>query len=157
MIWSHKEGSLSVSILTTKNFRVRGSATHCEFHRYNPWPTLCCATTGRATGGTELHAGRHRLCWEEALFHYTVGSAWFSQEERLKGRLRPGQYADFAILNAPNLDVSDNDLKSIEAELTVTGGKPVYGTGSFAGAVEALPEIQPAWSPVRDYGGYQRG
>ncbi|MEO1657779.1 MAG: amidohydrolase [Pseudomonadota bacterium] len=122
---------------------------------YNPWPALYWATTGRSVGGTELHNERHRLSREEALFHYTVGSAWFSQEERLKGRLMPGQYADFALLNAPYLEVSDDDLRSIEADLTVTGGKPVYGTGEFADFNQALPEIEPDWSPVRTYGGYQ--
>lgn len=123
---------------------------------YNPWPALYWATTGRSVGGTELHGPRHRLSREEALFHYTVGSAWFSQEEVLKGRIKPGQYADFALLNAPYLKVADDDLKAIEAELTVMNGQPVYGAGDFAGLVAPLPEIEPSWSPVRDYGGYQR-
>ncbi|MEO1027919.1 MAG: amidohydrolase [Pseudomonadota bacterium] len=122
---------------------------------YNPWPALYWATTGRSVGGTELHGERHRLSREEALFHYTVGSAWFSQEELLKGRLKPGQYADFAVLNAPYLDVSDEDLKSIQADLTVTNGKPVYGAGEFANVMAPLPDIMPEWSPVRTYGGYQ--
>lgn len=123
---------------------------------YNPWPALYWATTGRSVGGTKLHGNRHRLSREEALFHYTVGSAWFSQEERLKGRIKPGQYADFAVLNAPYLDVSDEELKSIESDLTVTNGKPVYGADEFADLVVPLPAIEPAWSPVRDYGGYQK-
>ncbi|MEM9670500.1 MAG: amidohydrolase [Pseudomonadota bacterium] len=122
---------------------------------YNPWPALYWATTGRSVGGTELHGPRHRLTREEALFHYTIGSAWFSQEELLKGRLKPGQYADFALLNAPYLEVHDEDLKSIEADLTVTNGKPVHGTGDFADLANPLPAIQPNWSPVRDFGGYQ--
>ncbi len=124
---------------------------------YNPWPALYWATTGRSVGGTKLHAGRHRLSRREALFHYTVGSAWFSQEERLKGRLMPGQYADFAVLNAPYLDVADDDLKAIEADLTVMNGRPVHGAGAFAGLVDPLPDIMPEWSPVRAYGGYQQG
>ncbi|MEO1242515.1 MAG: amidohydrolase [Pseudomonadota bacterium] len=123
---------------------------------YNPWPALYWATTGKSVGGAELHGKRHRLSREEALFHYTVGSAWFSQEERLKGRLKPGQYADFAILNAPYLDVANEDLKSVEAEFTVMNGNPVYGAGEYATLVDPLPDIQPEWSPVRDFGGYQK-
>lgn len=122
---------------------------------YNPWPALYWATTGRSVGGTELHSRRHRLSREEALFHYTVGSAWFSQEERLKGRIVPGQYADMALLNAPYLEVPDEELKSIESDLTIMNGKPVYASGEFTGLVEPLALIEPAWSPVRDYGGYQ--
>lgn len=122
---------------------------------YNPWNALYWATTGRSIGGTQLHGERHRLTREEALFHYTVGSAWFSQEERLKGRIMIGQYADMALLNAPYFDVSDDDLKSIESDLTITNGKPVYGKGEFNNLIEDLPSILPAWSPVRDFGGYQ--
>jgi hypothetical protein len=123
---------------------------------YNPWPALYWATTGKSVGGTQLHGERHQLSREEALFHYTVGSAWFSQEERLKGRLKPGQYADFAILNAPYLDVADEEIKYIEADMTVTGGRIVYGAVDFADLAEPLPEIMPAWSPVRVFGGYQK-
>ncbi|MEM1434320.1 MAG: amidohydrolase [Pseudomonadota bacterium] len=122
---------------------------------YNPWVTLYWATTGKSVGGTTLHGRQQRLSREEALFHHTVGSAWFSQEEVLKGRLKPGQLADFAVLNAPYLEVADDDLKAIESELTVMNGRPVYGTGEFAALVDPLPAIEPAWSPVRRYGGYQ--
>lgn len=122
---------------------------------YNPWPALYWATTGKSVGGTQLHGRRHQLSREEALFHYTVGSAWFSQEEQLKGRIKPGQYADFAALNAPYLEVTDDDLKSIEADLTVMNGAPVFGAGEFASFIDPLPEILPSWSPVRDYGGFQ--
>ncbi len=123
---------------------------------YNPWNTLYWATTGRSIGGTLLHGRAQQLSREEALFHHTVGSAWLSQEEVLKGRLKPGQLADFALLNAPYLEVDDRDLMHIESELTVMNGKPVYGADEFAGLAPALDPIQPSWSPVRSYGGYQR-
>ncbi len=122
---------------------------------YNPWLTLYWATTGKSVGGTELHGPKQRLTREEALFYHTVGSAWFSQEEVLKGRLKPGQFADFAILNAPYLEVDDEDLRHIESELTVMDGKPVYASGDFAKHDVELPKIEPDWSPVNFYGGYQ--
>ncbi|MEM0952629.1 MAG: amidohydrolase [Pseudomonadota bacterium] len=122
---------------------------------YNPWPALYWATTGRSIGGTQLHGRRHQLSREEALFHYTVGSAWFSQEELLKGRLAPGQYADFAVLNAPYLDVADEELRFIASDCTVVGGKVVHGSKEYASLAPGLPVIEPNWSPVREYGGYQ--
>lgn len=123
---------------------------------YNPWPALYWAITGRSVGGTPLHASRHHLSREEALFHYTVGSAWFSGDELLKGRLKPGQYADFAVLNAPYLSVADEALQSIEADLTVMNGQPVFAAGEFAGLVGPLAAIEPAWSPVRMFGGFEK-
>ncbi|GAB5482741.1 MAG: amidohydrolase [Parasphingorhabdus sp.] len=124
---------------------------------YNPWNTLYWATTGRSVGRTLLHGERHHMSREEALFHHTVGSAWFSQEESLKGRLAPGQFADFAVLNAPYLDVPDEDLMSIESDLTIMDGKVVWGQDDYSGFVEPLPKLQPEWSPVHTFGGYQAG
>jgi predicted amidohydrolase YtcJ len=124
---------------------------------YNPWVTLYWATTGRSVGGTKLHGRAQQLTRRQALFHHTVGSAWFSQEETLKGRLKPGQYADVAVLNAPYLDVSDEDLRHIESDLTITNGKVVYGSGDFSARMAPLAPIEPAWSPVREFGGYRGG
>ena len=124
---------------------------------YNPWVTLYWATTGRSVGGTRLHGRSQQLSRRQALFHHTVGSAWFSQEEKLKGRLQPGQFADVAVLNAPYLDVSDEDLRHIESDLTITNGKVVYGAGDFSARMDPLSPIEPAWSPVREFGGYHQG
>ncbi|MEM7709595.1 MAG: amidohydrolase family protein [Pseudomonadota bacterium] len=114
------------------------------------------ATTGRSVGGTELHGARHRLSREEALFHYTVGAAWFSQEETRKGRIAPGQFVDIAVLNAPYFDVADDELMDMSSELTITAGRIVHGAGDFvAFDPDPLPPIRPDWSAVRTFGGYQ--
>ncbi|MEM1114505.1 MAG: amidohydrolase [Pseudomonadota bacterium] len=121
---------------------------------YNPFNTLYWATTGKSIGGTRLHGPDQQLSREQALFHHTVGSAWFSQEELLKGRIKPGQFADVAVLNAPYLEVGDEALRTIESELTITGGNIVYGAGDFKGESNPLPAIQPGWSPVASFGGF---
>ena len=121
---------------------------------YNPWLTLYWATTGKSVGGTQLHGPQQQLTRMEALYHHTVGSAWFSQEEVLKGRVKPGQFADLAVLNAPYLDVDDEDLRHIEADLTIMNGKVVYGSGDMDLEPATLPPIQPDWSPVHEFGGY---
>ncbi|MEN0044163.1 MAG: amidohydrolase family protein, partial [Pseudomonadota bacterium] len=123
---------------------------------YNPWLTLYWATTGRSIGGTLLHGPEQQLSRRQALFQHTVGSAWISQEEVLKGRLKPGQFADLAVLNAPYLKVDDEALRTIESELTVTGGRIVHASGDFASRAPGLPKIEPAWSPVAEFGGFYR-
>jgi len=123
---------------------------------YNPWPALYWATTGRSVGGTELHGPEQRLTREEALYAYSKGSAWFSQEENVKGALAPGQYADFALLDRPYLDVTDDELMKTSSELTVLGGKVIYASGDFKIAgPEPLPAIKPDWSPLHIFSGYQ--
>jgi predicted amidohydrolase YtcJ len=124
---------------------------------HNPWLALSWMVTGRTVGGTELGAAPNRLSREEALRLYTVGSAWFSGEEDVKGRIAPAQLADFAVLSADYLTVPAEEIRDIESVLTVTGGDIVYADGPYAGvAPEPLPPVIPAWSPVAHFGGYQR-
>jgi predicted amidohydrolase YtcJ len=124
---------------------------------YNPWIAMYWLVTGRTVGGTSLAARENRLSREEALRLFTTGSAWFSGEETVKGRIAPGQYADFAILSADFFSVPDEDIKSIESVLTVVGGDIVFAADPFdSQAVPALPRINPSWSPVAYFGGYHR-
>lgn len=123
---------------------------------YNPWISLYWLVTGKTVGGTQLASTDNRLSREEALRLYTVGSAWFSGEETLKGRIAPGQYADFAVLSADYFAVSEEEIKRIESVLTVVGGDVVYGVSDFASLASPLPPTSPAWSPVSTYGGYYK-
>jgi predicted amidohydrolase YtcJ len=129
-------------------------ATRVSSH--NPWLALQWLVTGKTVGGTQLAAAENRLSREEALRLYTVGSAWFSGEETVKGRIAPGQRADFAILSADYLTVPEEEIRDIESVLTVIGGDVVHATGAFlAVAPPPLPAVAPAWSPVAHFGGYQ--
>jgi predicted amidohydrolase YtcJ len=132
-------------------------ATRVSSH--NPWLSIYWMVTGKTVGGTLLAAPENRLTREEALRLYTVGSAWFSGEETVKGRIAPGQFADFAILSDDYLSVPDERIRSIESVLTVTGGDIVYAASLFADlalAPEPLPPVSPPWSPVAAFGGYQQ-
>lgn len=83
-----------------------------------------------------------------------MGSAWFSGDEHVKGTIAPGRHADFAILSADYLAVPDEQIRTIESVLTVTGGDIVHASGSFADvAPAALPPVSPAWSPVAGFSG----
>jgi predicted amidohydrolase YtcJ len=127
---------------------------------FNPWLSLSWMVSGRTVGGTELYPKEGRLTREEALRLYTVGSAWFSGEEAVKGRIAVGQLADFAVLSADYLTVPEEQIKGIESVLTVLGGEVVYAARPFDAlgeglTPEALPPVSPAWSPVAHFGGYQ--
>jgi len=124
---------------------------------YNPWPSLYWLVTGRTMGGTQLFADDNRLTREEALRLFTEGSAWFSQEENVKGRIAPGRYADFAVLSEDYFSVPEQRIQRIESLLTVVGGKVVYAAAPFDAlgeglAPQPLPPVSPAWSPVAHFG-----
>jgi predicted amidohydrolase YtcJ len=127
---------------------------------YNPWLAIHWLVTGKTMGGKQLFADDNRLSREEALRAFTVGSAWFSQEEGVKGRIAPGQYADFAALSEDYFTVPEERIKDIVAVLTVVGGRVVYSAEPFLElgdglAAPPLPPVSPSWSPVAFFGGYQ--
>ena len=122
---------------------------------YNPWLSLYWLVTGKTLGGTQLFSENNKLSREEALRLYTVGSAWFSQEEKQKGTLAVGQLADFAVLSDDYFTVEEDAIKGIESVLTVMGGEVVHGAEEFAELSPGLPPVSPGWSPVKYVGGYQ--
>lgn len=133
--------------------RWRGDGRHARL-QLQPLALARLLVSGRTLGGFQLSSPENRLSREEALRLWTVGSAWFSGEEAAKGRIAPGQLADFAILSDDYMTVPEERIRTIESVLTVVGGEVVYGAGPFASMSPSLPPIAPAWSPVERHGGY---
>ena len=67
-----------------------------------------------------------RLSGEEALEGFTVGNAYASFAEDLRGRLQPGMDADFVALSVDPVDAQPSDLLTAQARLTVVAGAPIY-------------------------------
>jgi predicted amidohydrolase YtcJ len=122
---------------------------------YNPWPSLYWTVTGKTAGGMQIWQDKDRLSRFEALRLMTTGSAWMSGEEKLKGTIRRGQYADLVVLPQDYFTVDAEKIKRLESVLTIVNGKVVYGAGDYAPLAPQLPPVSPAWSPVAAFGGYQ--
>jgi len=122
---------------------------------YNPWPSLYWTVTGKTAGGMQIWKIEDRLSRYEALKLMTTGSAWMSGEEKIKGTIKRGQYADFVVLPEDYFTIDAEKIKRLESVLTVVNGKVVYGAGAYAPLAPQLPPVSPAWSPVAAYGGYQ--
>jgi predicted amidohydrolase YtcJ len=124
---------------------------------YNPFLCLYWLITGKTIGGLSLYPQENRFDRGEALKLYTMGSSWFSTEDRKKGSLAPGQLADLAVLSADYFSAPEEEIKRLESVLTIVGGKVVYAAAEFSKlAPPALP-VSPSWSPVKEYGGYAKG
>ncbi|MFJ2190023.1 amidohydrolase [Kitasatospora sp. NPDC087861] len=122
---------------------------------YNPWVALHWLVSGRAVSGRTLRPVANRLSREEALELYTLGGARLTGEQEVKGRLRVGCYADLAVLSADYLTVDEADIPHIESVLTVVGGRIVHSVQEHEGLTPELPAVEPLWSPVARFGGYQ--
>lgn len=67
-----------------------------------------------------------KVSLEEAIHAYTLGSAFAEFEERRKGTLSPGKFADLIVLSQDITHVSPSELLRTDVLLTMVGGKIVY-------------------------------
>jgi len=123
---------------------------------YNPWTALYWLVSGRTVGGLQLYGPEGQLPREVALELWTSGSAWFSNEQGRKGRIREGMLADLVALSDDFFSVQEEDIKAIESVLTVVGGKVVYGAAEFTSLGPPPIPVLPEWSPVQKVAGHWR-
>ncbi|MBK5276831.1 MAG: amidohydrolase [Desulfuromonadales bacterium] len=123
---------------------------------FNPWVSLYWLISGKTVGGLSLYDKKNRLSRTTALRLYTEGSSWFSGDDGKKGRIAAGQLADLAVLSADYFTVSEEEIKGIEAVLTIMGGKVVHGTEEYGNLAPPLPPVSPDWAPTGVYGGAYR-
>jgi predicted amidohydrolase YtcJ len=64
----------------------------------------------------------------------TAGYAELTGEDAIKGRIAPGQLADFAVLSADYLTIPDAGVKQLKALGTWVGGKQVFADPALAEA-----------------------
>jgi predicted amidohydrolase YtcJ len=121
---------------------------------YNPFNSLYWLVSGRTVGGLELYPETNRMAREEALRLYTSGSAWFSGEDDVKGRISPGLLADLVVTSEDFLAVPEEKIRDLQSVLTIVGGKPVYAAGPFREHDAPPIPVLPEWSPVARFGGY---
>ena len=122
---------------------------------YNPWVSLYWLVAGKTVGGTELYPSANRPSRMEALRLYTVGSAWFSGEQSRKGSIEVGKMADLAVLSDDFFSIPEEEIRKIQSNLTIVGGRAVYASDDFGElAPPPIPEPSSSWFPTLHYPSY---
>jgi hypothetical protein len=107
----------------------------------DPWQGIFAAVTRR-------RPGENRPPWypdetltiEEAVRAYTVGAAWVSGEEDLKGTLSPGRFADFIVLDRDVVREPPEELLEVKVLATFIGGRPAYAADPLRGIASEVSE-----------------
>ncbi len=67
-----------------------------------------------------------KISVREAVHAYTMGSAYASFEEQLKGSIEPGKLADLAVLSDDILTIDPKSIEHTKVEITIFDGKVIF-------------------------------
>jgi hypothetical protein len=138
-----------------KGVHVSAGTDATRVASYNPWVSLSWLVTGCTVGGLRLYPQANCVDRETALRMWTQYVTWFSNEEGNKGQIKVGQLADLIVPSRDYFACAEQDIADITSDLTIVGGKIVYGANGFREFDDtSVPEPLPEWSPVKTYGGY---
>jgi predicted amidohydrolase YtcJ len=98
---------------------------------YNPFTALQWFLDGTTVGGAAIRGPEETPTRADALRFYTIGSAWFSHDEKKRGSLEVGKLADLVVLSKDYLTVPIDQIGGIESLLTMLGGKIVFAAGPY--------------------------
>lgn len=105
---------------------INGSDAPVEL--VNPWHGLYAGVTRKSRLG-EPPAGWYpdqSMTREETLKSFTIWPAYGEFNEKIKGSLEVGKLADFVVIDRDYMTCPAEDIKDIQALLTVSGGEIVY-------------------------------
>jgi predicted amidohydrolase YtcJ len=149
------EATPPIAKMLEKGVHVSAGTDATRVASYNPWVSLAWMITGKTLGGMQLYPRANCLDRDTALRMWTENVTWFSNEEGKKGRIEKGQFADLIVPDKDFFACAEGEISFLTSELTMVGGRIVYGAGDFAKWDEnPVPPAMPDWSPVRAFGGY---
>jgi predicted amidohydrolase YtcJ len=70
--------------------------------------------------------GKQKMTREEALKAFTIWAAYGAFQEKMKGTLEYGKYADLTVLSKDIMTISPKEILETEVIMTIVGGRIVY-------------------------------
>ena len=107
----------------------------------NPFRGLYSAITRMNEPGTMTFQPQEKLTLNEAIYAYTQASAYAEFEEHTKGRLEPGYFADFIVLDRDITKADPQQLLHTQVVETIVNGQPVYTRQSSATHASAFRPV----------------
>ena len=94
----------------------------------SPLMGIYAATTRQTLDGKHPSGWvpEQRISIKEAVHAYTVGSAYASMEESIKGSLEPGKLADLAILSDDIFAIDPVKIRDTKVDMTIFDGEVIF-------------------------------
>lgn len=107
---------------------VIAAGSDSPVEEYSPLDGIYAAVT-RCSYDKEPKGGYNpteKMTIEEALHSFTTGPAYATFEEKEKGTIEVGKYADFVVLGEDIYTIDPMNIMDIDVEMTVVNGEVVY-------------------------------
>ncbi len=114
-----------VRTLLDMNIPVAFSTDAPVVKNINPWSCIKAAITRKTNAGNVI-SPQESITIQEAIYAYTMGSAFAEGQEDIKGSIESGKLADFIIVNKNPSQIPTEQIDSIQVEATYIGGECLY-------------------------------
>jgi predicted amidohydrolase YtcJ len=96
-----------------------------------PFRGLYAAITRKSEDGKRIYHPEQAISIQQALYAYTQAPAFAERMETRKGKLVPGQLADFVVLDRDLTRIPAAEILKTQVLRTVVGGKTVWVSGEI--------------------------
>ncbi|NCB41602.1 MAG: amidohydrolase [Clostridia bacterium] len=121
--------STSYAMKTAIDMGIHASyGTDSPVEDCNPFPNIYVAVNRKDLKGKPAEGFYKQECVDvyEAIDAYTVESAYHEFQENIKGRIKPGYYADMVVLDKDIFTIDTMDIINVLPVMTIVDGKVVY-------------------------------
>lgn len=105
---------------------VTPASTDAPVVEYPPLYNIHDMVNRRTASGAQF-VPEECITVDQAVHAYTVGSAYASHQDEVKGTLSAGKLADFVVLSDDIYDIDPQTIKDVQVTATVVGGEIMHG------------------------------
>ncbi len=101
------------------------NGTDVPVEKVDPIDCFYATVTRKQKNGVAFYP-KQRMTREEAIYSYTMANAFAAFDEKQKGSLESGKYADIVVLSNNLINCKEEDIKNTKVLMTFVGGKLKY-------------------------------
>lgn len=123
------------TIIESGAVALGGGSDGARISPFNPWSMIYYMVTGVNAQNKLVNDGQQITRQQALKLYASAQQGWFTGEDTKLGGIAIGRFADLVVLNKNFFDkelVPDNEIRSMQASLTIVGGRIVYTDGTLA-------------------------
>ncbi len=122
-----KDPSFALRAMFDEGLKPANSSDQCgtEPVTLDPFFSIWCAVTRQTFFGNRYFP-EQSISVNEALRMWTINAAYSGFEEKIKGSIEPGKFADLIVISRDILSIPEDQIKDIKVDTIIVNGKMVF-------------------------------